>query len=83
MNRRYCVAPHSDSLDKDADGLLSVNINMNYFTDSAALQQVKSASKSVRIQVESFRTTVELAEGAGRVCVVLRILYRSVDPMAN
>lgn len=28
------------SLDKDADGLLSVNINMNYFTDSAALQQV-------------------------------------------
>ncbi|CAN0005438.1 unnamed protein product, partial [Ectocarpus sp. 13 AM-2016] len=27
------------SLDKDADGLLSVNINMNYFTDSAALQQ--------------------------------------------
>lgn len=32
------------SLDKDADGLLSVNINMNYFTDSAALQQVNSAA---------------------------------------
>lgn len=32
-----------DSLDKDADGLLSVNINMNYFTDSAALQQVGSS----------------------------------------
>ncbi|CAM9279490.1 unnamed protein product [Choristocarpus tenellus] len=29
------------SLDKDADGLLSVNINMNYFTDSASLQQAR------------------------------------------
>lgn len=34
------MSMYPGSLDKDADGLLSVNINMNYFTDSAALQQV-------------------------------------------
>lgn len=40
--RPTCAFYVIGSLDKDADGLLSVNINMNYFTDSAALQQAST-----------------------------------------
>ena len=35
------IREYLNGLDKDADGLLSENMNMSYYTDSAALQQVR------------------------------------------
>lgn len=79
------VSPRNPgSLDKDADGLLSVNINMNYFTDSAALQQVSRNwcfTRYIALLSRQNALQVRGGEWADDIELRLRIYTRNVDNM--
>ena len=64
------------SLDKDADGLLDININMNYFTDSATLQQVRDLERNSKSTLNNRRRSLHREDKA--LNVALGTLYHAL-----